>query len=545
MRAAMTAVLALALCSAMAHAAALPPADSTSLAGRAEISGEPLVVTNRTVFVFRTPFGSNSARERRVNAERRTALAIGNMQLDSVHITHAPEGDLLSYGALPLFTVIASDVDSANGDALSDLSARTAQRAGDAISAGIEQRNPRYLVTHGLIAVGITLLALLLLRLMQRGHDLMLKWLHRASAERLERLAESGTMVPGRDRVGHLVGRVADTTMWVGWLALGYLWLSNVLRQFPYTAPWGNALRHYLVDAVVGVLVGVLHALPGLGIAGIIFMLARMANGLVTAFFTGIEQGTARVPWMHPDVAQPTRLIVVVLVWLFAALTAYPYLPGSSTALFQGATVFFGLLVSLGSSGVMSQIMGGLVLMYSRAFKLGEYVSIGEVEGHICSVGMLSTKLITRRNEEITFPNAAVVGSTIKNYSRLAAERGLMLPALVTIGYDVPWRQVHAMLIQAAGRTAGLSHDPPPFVLQTALSDFFIEYTALARIENPDARYIVLSAWHQNILDAFNEQGVQIMSPHYEGDRATPAVVPKAKWFSAPAGLPPDSPPIP
>jgi len=86
----------------------------------------------------------------------------------------------------------------------------------------------------------------------------------------------------------------------------------------------------------------------------------------------------------------------------------------------------------------------------------------------------------------------------------------------VTIGYDAPWRQVHAMMQEAATRTPGLRPDPKPMVYQLALSDFFVEYQLHVALEDPLARFVTLSTLHSNIQDVFNENGVQIMSPHYE-----------------------------
>jgi small-conductance mechanosensitive channel len=177
-------------------------------------------------------------------------------------------------------------------------------------------------------------------------------------------------------------------------------------------------------------------------------------------------------------------------------------------------------------------MMSGLVLVYSRALKKGDYVRVGEVEGVVVEMGPLSTKIANRKDEEFTIPNTVMVGTTIKNYSRLAGPSGSPLTTKVTIGYDAPWRVVHDMLKTAAARTPGLRKDPPPFVLQADLSDFYVEYQLVTRLEEPSQRVFVMSELHQNIQDAFNERGVQIMSPHFEGQPDRPVLVPKSKWHS-------------
>jgi small-conductance mechanosensitive channel len=221
-------------------------------------------------------------------------------------------------------------------------------------------------------------------------------------------------------------------------------------------------------------------------------------------------------------------------LWLFAIVIAYPYLPGSSTEAFKGVSVFIGLVVSIGSSGIVNQLMSGFMLTYSDAIAPGEYVRLGDIEGTVTNLGVLSTKIRTRRNEEVTIPNAVVISGTATNFTRNAAE-GVFAPVVVTIGYDAPWRQVEALLLLAASRSEGLRQTPAPRVLQTALSDFYVEYTLLVCVDQPALRIPIMSGVHAHIQDAFNEHGVQIMSPHYEADPEGAKLVPPAKWFEAPA----------
>jgi small-conductance mechanosensitive channel len=152
---------------------------------------------------------------------------------------------------------------------------------------------------------------------------------------------------------------------------------------------------------------------------------------------------------------------------------------------------------------------------------------------------MFATRLRTGRGEELILPNTIVLANTTRNYSRADAGRGFVLQVKVTIGYATPWRQVHAMLLEAARRTPDVVSDPAPFVIQAALSDFYVEYelVATATSEAPGQRARILSALNANVQDVFNEYGVQIMSPHYRGDPAQPQVVPKERWFEPPARI--------
>jgi small-conductance mechanosensitive channel len=286
----------------------------------------------------------------------------------------------------------------------------------------------------------------------------------------------------------------------------------------------------------------IVDALPGIFVIAVIFFVTRFAANLVKASFTPVEKGQVKTAWLDPDTAAPTRRLLVVFIWLFALVMMYPYIPGSSSDAFKGIGLFVGLVASLGSTALVGQAASGLVLIYSRAFRAGDYVRIGDTEGTVLSLGMLSTKIRTPKKEEVTIPNAGLIGATIKNFSRQAGMEGVILHTTLTIGYSTPWRQVHEMLLVATDRTPGLKKEPSPFVLQTSLSDFYVEYQLNAHLEKPEMRVPTLAALHANIQDAFNEHGVQIMSPHYESDPSEKVWVPKEKWFEPPAKLPEQPP---
>jgi small-conductance mechanosensitive channel len=280
---------------------------------------------------------------------------------------------------------------------------------------------------------------------------------------------------------------------------------------------------------------GVVNGIPGLITVVIILFVARMLTRLIRLWFSLIERGRMRPRWIHPETAQPTRRLLTVLLWAFAVIVSYPYLPGSQTDAFRGVSVFLGLMVTLGSSGLMNHVMSGFMITYSRALRVGDFVRIGDVEGTVMHLGVLSTKVKTLWLEEVTIPNAVVVAQTTTDYSRFGDTDGIFTPTSVTIGYDVPWRQVHSLLLLAADRTPGLRRQPEPLVLQMALEDFYVKYTLLVCLDRQDSRLQTLNVLHANIQDLFNEYGVQIMSPNYMVDPAAPKVVPRKDWFAAPA----------
>jgi small-conductance mechanosensitive channel len=202
-------------------------------------------------------------------------------------------------------------------------------------------------------------------------------------------------------------------------------------------------------------------------------------------------------------------------VWLITIAAAYPYLPGSGSEAFKGMSLVVGLGLSLGSTGIVAQAMSGLVVIYSRALSRGDCVRIGETEGVVTEVHLLSTRLFTIQGEEVTIPNTVVVNGAVTNFGRARSGQGALVSTKVSIGYDAPWRQVHALLLQAAKETTGLRAEPAPYVLQRGLDDFYVQYELIAAVEKPVDRPLVASALHARIQDAFNTAGVQIMSPHF------------------------------
>jgi small-conductance mechanosensitive channel len=323
-------------------------------------------------------------------------------------------------------------------------------------------------------------------------------------------------------------------------LLFTYQWLSFVLAQFPQSRVWGLQLNGYLYSVATQIMLATLNAIPGIFIAFIIFMIARFVVRALKKFFDSVAMGRTKVGWMDADVANTSRRIISVVVWVFAFAMAYPYLPGSETAAFKGISVLLGLMLSLGASSLVSQAGSGLILTYTRIYRPGEFVGIAEYEGTVTEMGLFTTRIRTGMGVELALPNSYILSNVTKNYSRAVNGVGFVVDATVTIGYDTPWRQVHAMLIEAAMRTPGIAAEPAPRVFQVALSDFYPEYRLVCHAMHFEARprAEVITAVHANIQDVFNEYGVQIMSPHYFGDPAEEKIVATDKFYSAPAKPP-------
>ena len=318
-------------------------------------------------------------------------------------------------------------------------------------------------------------------------------------------------------------------TLLVSLLATFYLWLAFCLGQFFLTEPYAERLGMYFVDLLTTLTLGIVDAAPGLFTVIVIFWLTRVLSTGISRFFLGVEKGTIGVTWLEPDSARASRRIVIAGIWIFALTIAYPYIPGSGSDAFKGISVFAGLMLSLGSTGFINHVMSGLVIAYSGSMRVGDYVSVQNIEGTVQELGLMSTKISTPKKELVNIPNGVAISAHVTNYSRLAGKNGAIVSTTITIGYDAPWRQVHALLVQAAEKTTGILPSPAPVVLQRALSDFYVEYELRVCIDQPVQRLIVLSALHAAIQDVFNEAGVQIMSPYFVSQPDQAVLAPKSQ----------------
>jgi small-conductance mechanosensitive channel len=501
-----------------------------------------LYAGSRPILVMRTPFGAASATERAEAAGRRLRSAL-QAGLDSVSAQTTSVGSIVLLGNQPIFAVLPEDADTAAGGSVEATTAAAVAALRRAVAEYREARTAGTLARAAALAIAATLLFILLLRLLVRARQRISALLERAVTRRMGDVRVGTLTVLDQRRMRIAEQGFVSVAAWMAGLFVTYAWVTFVLKRFPWTRHWGEVLGQFLRDTGALLLTGFVHQLDNLFIVVLIFVLVRLAARALKAVFAGVEQGTVVLPGVHPDTARPTRGVLVVLLWLFGLVVAFPFIPGSHTDAFKGISVFAGLVFTLGSSGVVGQGMSGLVLMYSRALREGDYVRIGEIEGTVTAVQLNATKVRTPKLEEVTIPNAVVLGTSVKNFTRLLQEgSGTIIPTTVTIGYDAPWRQVHAMLLEAARLTPGLRAEPAPFVRQRALGDFYVEYELNVYTDTPQRRVALLSDLHANIQDQFNAHGVQIMSPHYEGDPAAAKVVPKAQWYAAPAEPGPPAP---
>ncbi|BCX68879.1 MULTISPECIES: mechanosensitive ion channel family protein [Pseudomonas] len=500
-----------------------------------------LKVANRSIMVFRATLLGEAP----VSRVKRAKAVIGEtldedgepvVTLDPIHDSY-----LVLLGARRAFIVAPDDVDSVDFASVQEAAQSAAEHLRQVVAETREARNLK-LMLRSLLAVAIATTVYVALlwgvaylrgRLLKRLPELMDRHTRALKVGRVQ-VIEANYLYP-------LVIRLFWLLRWLALLLLTYEWLGFVLSRFPYTRPWGESLNNYLFEVVSYLFQAIVGAIPGLGVALAIFFIARGA----TAFSRRVLRRMATpgtFTWLNRETLQPTQRLTSLAIWLFALAMAYPYLPGAGTDAFKGLSVLIGLMISLGATSVVGQAAAGLILTYTRTLRPGEFVRIGEYEGTVTELGMFTTSIRTGLGEVLTLPNSMITGTVTKNYSRTVQGPGYVVDTVVTIGYDTPWRQVEAMLLEAARRTPGVLEEPPAQVFQTALSDFYPEYRLVAQAipSQPRPRAVLLSMLHANIQDVFNEYGVQIMSPHYLGDPEKDKRVPKDKWFTAPAEEPRD-----
>ena len=494
-----------------------------------------LTLANRPIIVFRARVLTQGPADRTTSAHRELNDMVESNIDGPVVVGRAGPLRYLQVGNRAVFEMVADDRDPASSQTLDELAEATAAALRVALAEAIEARNPGRLTEAAVRVLVATLIFIagmfVLWWVHRRARRGLSRWTDRHLGETLDRFAVSEQVT--------LFVRFLRAIVALGALAFALLlanaWLSYALAQFPYTRPLGNSLRARLVELLGRMGMDLIQALPGLLVVAVIVIVTRALIRLTGAFLDQVEHGRTEVRWAHAETAAATRRMLTFVLWILAIVMAYPYLPGTSSDAFKGVSVFIGLVISLGSSGLVNQIMSGLSLTYSRALRVGDAVRVGDHEGIVTSMGLFSVKLLGAKGDEITVPNAVVVSQSMGNFTKLAPAGGSYLTTFVTIGYDAPWRQVEALLTLGAERTAGLLKDPPPRVLQDALEDFYVKYRLTVCLAAGVNRLATRKALLGNIQDAFNEFGVQIMSPNYEADPEAPKVVPRDRWYAGPA----------
>ena len=522
------------------RAAAQGPSSTPADATAEEAATAPVVVDGVTL--FRVTGVSAFPAEKRAQT---IADHIRTVAADRAYAPHAlrledePVGTHILAGSQSIMIVIDADAHR-EGVSRPVLAQACLLRIEEAVTDFRRDREPKILIRHGVYAIAATLVLIFFLlaahRVVRKGrsvlesrykkkiHGVQIQSLHLIHAKQLWRV---------------LIGALGLLRVVIA-LTVTYVDVHYVLTLFPWTRGLANSLFAILVNPLITMGTAFLNAVPNLIFLAILIVVTWYALKLICLFFVGIETGAIKLSGFDPAWAKPTYRLVRVGVIAFALVVAYPYIPGSESEAFKGVSVLIGVIFSLGSTSLIGNMISGYSMAYRRVFKEGDRVKIGEHIGEVEETKLVMTYLRTLKNELVAVPNSLIVNADVVNYSALAQRDGLILHTTVGIGYETSWRQVEAMLMRAAERTPGLLREPKPFVLQKELGDFAVTYEINAYCDEPRAMERLYTVLHANILDIFNEYGVQIMTPAYEGDPEKAKIVPKDQWYSAPAS-PPDN----
>ena len=372
-------------------------------------------------------------------------------------------------------------------------------------------------------SIGLAILVLIIIGLIVKYVLRLFRWtalkIQRQKNKRLKALTVKNYTVLDTERQVHLLLLINRIVKWTTVLFAMYVALPVIFGFFPQTENFAHALFGYIINPIKGIFLAVWNYLPNIFSIVVIVVVFRLLLKFLHFLKVEIAEGRLSFNGFYPDWANPTYQLVRVLVIAFAFVVIFPYLPGSNSPVFQGISVFLGFLFTFGSAGSLSNVIAGLVLTYMRLFKIGDRVKIGDIVGDVIEKSSLVTRVRTPKNEIISIPNSTVMSSHTINYSSDAPEKGLIIHTTVTIGYDVPWKDMHQTLIDAALRTELVLKDPQPFVLQTSLEDFYVAYQINAYVREANKQAAIYSNLHQNIQDVCNENGIEILSPHYRAAR--------------------------
>ena len=476
------------------------------------------------------------AERRAEEIENRIKAVAGNSKIgaNSLTLEDHPEGTWIVADGHRILAVLNEDA-SIEGISPRPLAEIYRGRISEAIEAYRRDRRPGFLLWRVLYVLVATLVLLVALRFGRWIVALLRSGFERRYRARIEGFEHKAHHLIKVKQIWQVLVGLLNFAYGLTIAVAVYVYLHRVFSLFPWTRSFANNMYQMAVDPLRTMGSGLVGIIPNLVFLGILVVITHYGLKLIRALFDSVGAGTMTWKGFDPEWALPTYRLVRLLVIAFAVVVAYPYIPGSESGAFKGVSLLIGVIFSLGSSSLIGNLVAGYSMTYRRAFRVGELVKIGEHIGNVEQIRLLVTHLRTRKNEEVIIPNSSILGSEVINYSSIADARGLILQTIVGIRYDVPWRQVEAMLLEAAARTEGLRRDPSPFVLQMELRDFCVAYEINVSCDKPHSMLAFKTALHRNILDVFNEYGIQVMVPAYEGDPDQPKIVPKERWYTSPA----------
>lgn len=500
-----------------------------------EVATAPVVIDGLVLFRVRgiSAYPADSRAET-IRSRIERVAGDSSLALDQLQVHETEDSTDIRIKGQLIMSVVDADA-LREGVRRQELGWAFSERIREAIASYRLARRPEALRLDGAYAFTATILLALTLLLVIRTARRLDVFIERRWRRRIQGLDIQSFEIVRAERLWAALRGALSTLRGLAILAVVLTYLHYVLVLFPWTRELADRLLEAVLGPLAAIIRGIVADIPDLVFIAVLIIVVRYALKLARFFFDGVDRESVTIAGFQPQWAWPTFKILRMAMIAFTLVVAYPYIPGSGSAAFKGVSLFLGVVFSLGSSSVIANIIAGYALIYRRAFQVGDRVKINDMIGDVVEMRLQVTHLSSLKNEEIIVPNSLILNSQVINYSSLARSQGLILHTNVGIGYEVPWRQVESLLLTAADLTPGLLKEPRPFILQQSLGDFAVNYELNVYCEDARAMMLLYTELHRNILDQFNEYGVQIMTPAYVSDPPQPKLVPKAAWFAAPA----------
>ena len=476
---------------------------------------------NEELFSIYQKSGDLSAAERAsIISERIQRIDANTFSKDSLQILKDQERLELIYGSQILLNITNLDTIGSKKS-----KQELANFYAEVISANLDIAESKYIPKNVFLKIGFVALILLglwlALKLIAFLNKRSIRFIESKKDKWLKSLTYNNYTFITPEQELNVILFILKILKWFLILLVVYIFFPLIFSVFEFTQGWSNYLFDLIFSSFGQIFTAIWHYFPNIIKIAAIIIVMRYFVKAVRYIFAEIEDEKLQISGFHPDWAMPTFTIIRFLLYAFMFVLIFPLLPGSDSTIFKGVSVFLGVLLSLGSSSAIANMVAGLVITYMRPFKIGDRINIGNTTGNVIEKTLLVTRLKTIKNEEITIPNSAVLSGNTVNYSTFTKEKGegLIINTTVTLGYDIPYKTVYAALIEAALRTNLIEKQPKPFVLQTSLDDFYVSYQLNAYTKHANKQALIYSDLHQNIQDCCNEMDIEILSPHYRAQR--------------------------
>jgi len=481
--------------------------------------GQPVILMRDTLFLVFTKRGESSAKERAASIAAKIILISKNdfFNIDSLLIVESLNSTDIVYQDIIVMSI--SKVDELwMGRSQLDLAAEYLEIIKTHIIKRIEEKSLSKQLTRLLYVVGIFVLLFVFILLINRLFK-KVKFALINNVNWYNRLSINNYSLISKAYFNRIILFLLGVVKWSLISVLVYFYLVISFELYPATQYLTNHLLQIIYVPLNKFWMAFLNYLPNLLVILVIYFLFRYVIKGLKFIFNDIKNEKLKIRGFYPDFANPTFKIVRSLLYIFMIVLLYPYLPASDSNIFRGASVFVGILISIGSSNALSNVIAGLLLTYMRSFRINDRIKIGDLSGDVIEKSLLNIKLRTPKNEEITIPNSTVLSSNTINFTTNSIDKGLILHITISLGYDVDWEKVYATLVEAALKTNLVLKDPSPFVLQTSLDDFYVSYQLNIYTNHANKKNRILSELHENIQDLCNENGIEILSPHYQSTK--------------------------